>query len=95
MLKVLLVSRPLLVFPNSLVPRLYFDDFSCVADVALERVWVKKPGEENTIKSKAQTKTGFSFGNFCRKFTSAVEMLPEIFKMPRTFQCIMALGVLM
>ena len=30
-----------------------FDDFSCVVDVALERVWVKKPGEENNIKSKA------------------------------------------
>ena len=29
-----------------------FDDFSCVADVASERVWVKKPGEENNIKSK-------------------------------------------
>ena len=39
-----------------------FDDFSCVVDVALERVWVKRPGEEKTIKSKAWTKSGFSFG---------------------------------
>ena len=27
-----------------------FDDFLCVVDVALERVWVKKPGEEDNIK---------------------------------------------
>ena len=25
---------------------------SCVVDVTSERVWVKKPGEENNIKSK-------------------------------------------
>ena len=36
---------------------------SCVVDVTSERVWVKKPGEEINIKSKAQTKTGFFFGN--------------------------------
>ena len=29
-----------------------FDDFSCVLAVALERVWVKKTGEENNVKSK-------------------------------------------
>ena len=28
-----------------------FDDFSCVVGVAVERVWVKKPGEEHNIKS--------------------------------------------
>ena len=30
-----------------------FGDFWCVVDVALERVRVKKPGEENNITSKA------------------------------------------
>ena len=36
------------------VPKLFFDDFSYVLAVALERVWVKKPEEENNIKSDAE-----------------------------------------
>ena len=39
-----------------------FGNFSSAVDVVLERLWVKKNGEENNLKSKAQTKTSFSFG---------------------------------
>ena len=45
---------------SSLVPRLSFDDFLYVVAVPLERVWVKKPGEENNIKSDVK---GFRFCN--------------------------------
>ena len=69
---------------------------------------VKKPGEENNIKSKAWTKTGFSFGNQILFVTQtgnllwgnfhcqfSVEMLPGRFKILRTFQGIVVLEVLM
>ena len=41
---------------SRLVPRLSYDDFSYIVAVALERVcnWVKKPGEENNIKSDVE-----------------------------------------
>ena len=31
-----------------------FDDFSYVVAVAVERIWVKKPGEETSIKSDVE-----------------------------------------
>ena len=39
---------------SSPVPGLSFDDFPYVVAVALERVWVKKPGKENNIKSNVE-----------------------------------------
>ena len=39
---------------HTISPGFSFDDFSYVAAVALERVWVKKPREANNIKSDAE-----------------------------------------
>ena len=39
---------------SRLVPRLSYDDFSYIVAVALELVWVKKPGEESNIKSDVE-----------------------------------------
>ena len=40
---------------SNLVHRLSSDDFSYVAAVVLERIRVKKPGEENNIEINVQT----------------------------------------
>ena len=51
---------------SSLVPRLFFWWFLYVVTVALERIWVKKPGEENNIKSDVEMSRvlGFATDSF-------------------------------
>ena len=46
---------------SSMVPRLSFDDFSYFVAVGLERIWVKKPGEENNIKSNVRMSRALGF----------------------------------
>ena len=51
------ISGPRLHVPYDFQPSpldFSLDDFSNVVAVALERVWVKRPGEENNIKSDVE-----------------------------------------